>query len=151
MTNTKRLIELAIRGLEADRARIDYEIADLKVQWAEERPQNAVRPDTKTTILIPYAYHRNTAEKPVRRKVSVTPATVPPGKTPALLRVRSAPKTAAPKHTATKKGGITASGRKRLSAIMKARWREKGKNSFRKHYSNARAKNGRSRQAEASL
>jgi len=45
MPNTKRLLELALKGLESERARIDREIADIKAQMNGNQ-------STKTAVVV---------------------------------------------------------------------------------------------------
>ena len=45
MPNTKRLLELALKGLESERARIDREIADIKARMNENHT-------TKTAVIV---------------------------------------------------------------------------------------------------
>ena len=56
MPNTKRLLELALKGLESERARIDREIADIKARMTGNR--------TAKTAAVVRSAARNAAKGP---------------------------------------------------------------------------------------
>jgi len=56
MANTKRLLELALKGLESERARIDREIADIKARMNGNHT-------TKTAVVV-HSAESNPAKRP---------------------------------------------------------------------------------------
>jgi hypothetical protein len=105
MPDSRRLLELALKGLEAEQANIDDEIAQIKGQL---NPRRAV-PDE--------AMKRRYAEMNRAGEHSHVASQV---RTSALV---------SPKQSTVKKqnGGdrLTAAGRKKLSDLMKKRWADK--------------------------
>ena len=86
MANEQRLVELAILGLQADRSRIDRQIADLTSQMSRRTSQLPTAPKTE-------------------------------------LASSSAPTTIGhPTKQVKRKRGLTAEGRRKLSAAAKRRW-----------------------------
>jgi hypothetical protein len=106
MPDSRRLLELALKGLEAERENIDDEIAQVKGQL---NPRQAVADE---------AMKRRYAE--MNRAGEYSDGSQ--GRTSALV---------SPKQSTVKKqkGGdrLTAAGRKKLSDLMKKRWADKRK------------------------
>lgn len=100
MPNRDRLLVLALRGLEAERARIDKEIEDVKSELNQA-------PTTRRRKFSAQA-RRNISLGMKRRFADLKAATE-------RSRVQQ------------KSTGITTAGRKRLSEMMKARWAAKRK------------------------
>jgi len=63
MTDTRRLLELALKGLEAERARLDEEISQIKTQLNGSKPATA---EGHTTTLHP----RRRMSAAARRRIS---------------------------------------------------------------------------------
>ena len=110
-----RIFELALKGLEAERARIDSEIAEL-------RSQMGLRRQTSTGQLeraVPSSgKRRRSMSAEARRKISE-----------AMKRSHAARRKGTSKADEGKQHerGLTAAGRKKLSEMMKARWAAKKK------------------------
>ena len=103
MPDSRRLLELALKGLEVERANIDDEIAQVKGQL---NPRQAVADE---------AMKRRYAEMNRAGEYSDVSQVL----TSALV---------SPKQSTVKKqngGGLTAAGRKKLSDLMKKRWAER--------------------------
>ena len=109
MPNRDRLLALALKGLEAERARIDNEIAELKSQLTGSTPRS-----------------RTVTGRRKRRKMSAEARTrISEGmkRRHAELKAGAQPQQAKERQ----RRGITAAGRKKLSEMMKARWAAKRK------------------------
>ena len=57
MPNKQRLLELALKGLEADRAKIDDEIAQIKVQLNHQAPPSGPESLQKTSYATATTLH----------------------------------------------------------------------------------------------
>jgi hypothetical protein len=118
MPNRERLLELALKGLQADRAKLDDEIAAIKRE---------ISPPT----VVPKS----------RRSGAPTPAPVKGKRTMSLAARKKISEGMKRRYTAMRRsavqprlqgevsqgGGLTAAGRKKLSQMMKARWAAKKK------------------------
>jgi hypothetical protein len=113
-----RLLELALKGLEAERAKIDDEIAQIRSQLNH----GAVGAATAGSVTVP---KKKTMSAAARKRISQ-----------AMKRRYAAMKNAAITASAPAKvnerpmgGGsrLTAAGRKKLSDLMKKRWAERRK------------------------
>jgi hypothetical protein len=112
MPNRDRLLELALKGLEAERARIDNEIVELRRQLTGSTTATgrgaSVTPLRKRRQMSAEA-KRRISEGMKRRHAELKSASE---KSPMKQRQRA---------------GLTAAGRKKLSEMMKARWAAKRK------------------------
>jgi hypothetical protein len=106
MPDNRRLMELALKGLQLDRARIDDEIAEITV--ALRGRITGVAKTRKRTMSA--AGRKRISEGMKRRYAAMGKSSQQPQ---AAKRASS--------------GGITAAGRKKLSEMMKARWAAKKK------------------------
>jgi hypothetical protein len=132
MPDRQRLLELALKGLEAERANIDDEIAQIKSQL-NPRPTVAKSVTTASPITPPKEKTMSTAarkkisEAMKRRYAEIKKAGEP---SHAASQVRKS-ESVGPKQSSGKKqnGGdrLTAAGRKKLSDLMKKRWADKRK------------------------
>jgi len=113
MPERQRLLELALKGLEADRARIDDEIIQIKREL--NNGAGAAESDGLSTIA--------TTGRKSRRMSAAARKRISEGmrRRYAALRASTEKPSAKPRRT----GGITAAGRKRISEMMKARWAAK--------------------------
>jgi hypothetical protein len=112
MPNKDRLLELALKGLEAERARIDNEIAEIESQ---------LRGSTGSTgraVSMTRRRKRRKMSAEARRRISE-------GMKKRHAELRTASKT--PPMKQPRGAGLTAAGRKKLSEMMKARWAAKRK------------------------
>ncbi|HLB86167.1 MAG TPA: hypothetical protein VJK29_00800 [Terriglobales bacterium] len=135
MTDRQRLLELALKGLEAERAGLDDEIAQIKSRL-NSRPAVAKGVATASPTIAP---KRKTMSAAARRKISE-------GMKRRYAEINTAKKASEGSHAASKVnqavavglrqssgekqiGGnrLTAAGRKKLSDLMKKRWAEKRK------------------------
>ena len=117
MPERQRLLELALKGLEAERAKIDDEIEQIRLQLNYGRRAAATAmtgssklPKKKTMSA---AARKKISEAMKRRYAAMNePASAP-------AKVNKAPE----------RGGsrLTAAGRKKLSDLMKKRWAERRK------------------------
>ena len=113
MPNSQRLLELALKGLEADRVRIDSEIAEIRGQLRAGSPtigrasDSVLRKRRKMTA----AARKRISEGMKRRYAEMRePASKPQ------------------RQSARSRGSrLTVAGRKKLSEKMKARWAAKKK------------------------
>src|SRR6476660_5919814 len=126
MPDTQRLLELALKGLEAERANIDNEIAQIKSQLnprqaVAERAGTASQTTPKKKTMSAAA-RKKISEGMKRRYAEMNRAgershAASPVRTSALVN---------PKQSTVKKqnGGdrLTVAGRKKLSDLMKKRW-----------------------------
>jgi hypothetical protein len=126
----QRLLELALKGLEAERANIDDEIAQIKSQF-NPRPAVAKSVATASPATPP---KKKTMSAEARRKISeaMKRRYAELNKTAKMASggSRTAPQVS-PSSGKKQTGGshLTAAGRKKLSDLMKKRWalRRKGK------------------------
>ena len=106
MPDRKRLLELALKGLEAERAKTDDEIAQIKSQLNS-------RPATAQTATA------GSSAPPKKRRMSAA----------ARKKISEAMKRSYAELNSGKRqsvgGHLTAAGRKKLSDLMKRRWAEK--------------------------
>src|SRR6266566_7495017 len=112
MADRQRLLELALKGLEAERATIDDEIIQIKSQL-NPRPATA-QTATAGNSAPP---KKRTMSAAARKKISEA------------MKRRYAELNSGKRQTAG--GGLTEAGRKRLSDLMKKRWAEKRKEKSR--------------------
>jgi (p)ppGpp synthase/HD superfamily hydrolase len=123
MPDTQRLLELALKGLEAERAKIDGEIVQVRSQLNPRSTVARVNGAGNTTPQpakrTMSAAARRKISQAMKRKHAERNRTVSVG---AVTRVR---KSAGPKQNAG--SGLTPAGRKRLSDLMKKRWAERRK------------------------
>lgn len=103
MSDRQRLLEWALQGLQAERARIDDEIAEIKGQ---------LKGRVATGTL--------SGDRPQRKMSAVARKRISEG-----MKRRHAALRAGQKGSTTT--GLTAAGRKKLSEMMKARWAAKKK------------------------
>ena len=108
MPDRIRLLELALKGLEAERATVDDEIAQIKSQL-NQRPATA-QSATAESSAPP---KKRTMSAAARKKISEA------------MKRRYAELNSGKRQTAS--SHLTAAGRKRLSDLMKKRWAEKRK------------------------
>jgi hypothetical protein len=116
MPATQRLLELALKGLEADRRKIEDEIVQIKRQL-----KNGGRAGERKGMSV-----AATAVGRKRRRMSLAARKrISDGmkRRHAALRASTEKPAAKPPRT----GRITAAGRKRISEMMKARWAAKRK------------------------
>ena len=104
MPDSTRLLELALKGLEAERTKIDDEIVQIKSQL-NQRPA--------TTQIA------TGSTPPKTRRMSAAART----KISEAMKRRYAELNSGKRQTAS--SHLTAAGRKRLSDLMKKRWAEK--------------------------
>jgi hypothetical protein len=127
MPDRQRMLELALKGLQAERATIDDEIAQIK---SELNPRPAVAKSAATGS--PFISPKKTMSAAARKKISEAMkrryADLKKGNH-AGSQVRKSE--SGPKQSTVKKqnggNGLTAAGRKKLSDLMKKRWAEKRK------------------------
>ena len=106
MPNRQRLLELALKGLEAERAKTDDEIVQIKSQ-VNPRPATA-----QTAIAgISTSPKKRTMSAAARKKISEA------------MKRRYAELNSGKRRTAG--SHLTEAGRRRLSDLMKKRWAEK--------------------------
>jgi hypothetical protein len=126
MPDRRRMLELALKGLEAERAAIDDEIIQIKSQLNLE-PATANTTTTVSTTAIPRRKRRMSAA--AKRKISESQK-----RRHAEMKKAGQPRhvgTVGPKQSSGERqiGGsrLTAAGRKKLSDLMKRRWAERRK------------------------
>ena len=118
MPDRDRLLALALAGLEAERARIDSEIAEIRSQLS-----GATAP-TLAVVAVTGRRKRRKMNAEARRRISE-----------AMKRKHAERRAAAQtgqKTTQRQRTGLTAAGRKKLSEMMKARWAAKRKAAAKK-------------------
>jgi hypothetical protein len=112
MPDRGRLLDLALKGLEAERARIDSEIAEIRRQFtgstASFGDRGSMTPNRKRRKMSAEA-KRRISEGMKRRYAELRSAS----EKPPMKQRRGA--------------GLTAAGRRKLSEMMKARWAAKRK------------------------
>jgi hypothetical protein len=127
MPDRQRLLELALKGLEAERATIDDEIIQIKSQLnhapATARPAVAASPATVPPgkRRMSAAARRKISEAMKRRYAAINKTAPQVGKVESVVLKQSSGK----KQIAGSR--LTAAGRKKLSDLMKKRWAEKRK------------------------
>jgi len=112
MADRARLLELALKGLEAERARIDDEMVQLRKRLGVRRAASG-DPVFGLTVVrrkrtMSASARRKISEGMKRSHVERKRAAQPPGR---------------------QRTGLTLAGRKKLSEMMKARWAAKKKTS----------------------
>jgi hypothetical protein len=115
MPDTRRLLELALKGLAAERARIDEEIMQVTTQLRGDAAGVHALPTTRRRTMSAAA--RKRISEGMKRRYAALRKTVQAN------AVRPTPTRA----TKQAGGGLTADGRKRLSDLMKKRWAQKRK------------------------
>jgi|SRR6266496_1593375 hypothetical protein len=131
MPDRQRLLELALKGLEAERANIDDEIAQIKSQL-NPRPTVAKSVTTASPITPPKektmsaAARKKISEAMKRRYADIKKAGEP---SHAASQVRKSESVVRSSSGKKQNGGdrLTAAGRKKLSDLMKKRWADKRK------------------------
>src|SRR6266581_6769181 len=108
MADRQRLLELALKGLEAERARIDDEIVQIKSQLNP-------RPATAQTATA-----ENSAPPKKRRMSAAARKKISEAMKRRYAELNSGERQNAGSH-------LTAAGRRRLSDLMKKRWAERRK------------------------
>jgi hypothetical protein len=133
MPDKQRMLELALKGLEAERTNIDDEIAQIK---GELNPRPVVAksvatasPNTPPKRSMSAAARKRISEGMKRRYADLKKAGLP---SHAVAQVRKSEAVGAERSTVKDQSGrnrLTAAGRKKLSDLMKKRWanRRKGK------------------------
>jgi hypothetical protein len=116
MTNTPRLLELALKGLEAERTKLDDEMAQIKRQLNGGRHlvPKGESPSVASAVTgrrMMSAAARKRISEGMKRRYAAMRATSP------------SPRQGKP----TQAVGLTAAGRKKLSDLMKVRWAAKRK------------------------
>jgi hypothetical protein len=113
MPNGPRLLELALKGLEAERARIEEEIAQIRSQMngsvGRPRTIGSSSAGLRRTRTMSADARRRISEAMKRRHAER----------------RRAAGGAAVVAVSRRQGGISAAGRRKLSEMMKARWAAK--------------------------
>jgi hypothetical protein len=131
MTDNKRILELALKGLEAEKQRIDDEMSEIHRQLggrttsaASAAPQapRSSQPQGQSGGSLTPAGRRKLSELMRRRWAAKRKA----GSNTAATSTPSA-STQAAKKSSSSSGNLTAAGRKKLSELMKRRWAEKRK------------------------
>jgi hypothetical protein len=116
MLERQRLLELALKGLEADRASVDDEIIQIKRELNNRvGTQESAHESVGTTAT---GRKRRRMSAAARKRISEGMK-----RRYAALKAIVEQPSAKPRRT----GGMTAAGRKRISELMKARWAVKRK------------------------
>ena len=115
MPDTRRLLELALKGLAAERARIDEEIMQVTTQLRDDGAGVDTVATTQNRTMSAAA--RKRISEGMKRRYAALRKTVQSN------AVRPTPTRA----TNQAGGGLTPEGRKRLSDLMKKRWAQKRK------------------------
>ena len=126
MPNTTRLLELALKGLAAERAKIDDEIIQIKSQLNGSATANTATAVSATAAppkrkRMSAAARRKISESQKRRYAAINKTASQVTRAESVGLKQSSGK--------RQIGGsrLTAAGRKRLSDLMKKRWAEKRK------------------------
>lgn len=114
MRDTQRLLELALKGLQAERVRVDDEISQIKRQLGGSRSRISESAPTEVGLK-----KRRTMSAASRKRISE-------GMKRRYAAMRSALQSPNQKKQ-TEAPGLSAAGRKKLSEAMKARWAAKKK------------------------
>jgi hypothetical protein len=122
-----RLLELALKGLEADRAKIDDEIAQIKSELKHQPTAGQTMTAGSATVAAPQKKRKMSAA--ARRKISeAMKRRSAANKAVSASKAPSPPRTAKSASTKQNRGNrLTAAGRKKLSDLMKKRWAERRK------------------------
>ena len=116
MPDQQRLLELALKGLEAERERINDDIAEIHRQLRGRTPRAA---NGRSTFSLGLPRTRRPMSAAARRRISE-------GMKRRYAQMGTS--TSGPSQAASRKaGGLTAAGRKKLSDMMRARWAAKRK------------------------
>ena len=126
MPNTTRLLQLALKGLEAERATIDDEIVQIKSQLNGSATANTTTAVSATAAQprrkrMSAAARRKISESQKRRYAAINKTASQVGKVEAVSVRQGSGK------SQNRASGLTAAGRKKLSDLMKKRWAEKRK------------------------
>jgi hypothetical protein len=126
MPDTQRLLELALKGLEAERAKIDDEMAQLKRQL-NPRSIGATGAKVGSMLMTTQPSAKRPMSAAARKKLSeaMKQSYADRKKTASITTAAQVRKVANPKQNGG--SGLTAAGRKKLSDLMKKRWAEKRK------------------------
>ena len=120
MPEKRRLLELALKGLEAERAKIDDEIAEIKSQLGGARPVATREAGNGGAAAQPRKTMSTAAKKKISEAMKRRYAAMKAANTKtAPAKVNKAP--------ARSGSRLTAAGRKKLSDLMKKRWAERRK------------------------
>ena len=126
MPDRTRLLELALKGLEAERAKIDDEIAEIKSQL-NPRPAatksavtaGSTTPAKKRTMSA--AARKKISEAMKRRYAQINKTATQVSKSESVGQKQSSSK------KQNRGSRLTPAGRKKLSDLMKKRWAERRK------------------------
>ena len=118
MTDIQRLLELALKGLEAERARIENEITEIRNQLNHRATVETVE------VGMPRRRKRRKMSAAARKRISE-------GMKRRYAAMRQ-PGQNVQQGKQSQSGGLTATGRKKLSEMMKARWAAKKKAAAKK-------------------
>src|SRR5215470_12315540 len=114
MPDQRRLLELALKGLEADRAQIDTDIAEIQRQLGG---------NVRRLNVVVHSLNLGTRK---RRPMSATARKrISEGMKRRYALLKSSTQSSQVKKRQS--GGLTPAGRKKLSDMMKARWAAKRK------------------------
>jgi hypothetical protein len=116
MPERRRLLELALKGLEADRAQIEAEIAEVRTQLGDL----SVIAKRRNVSVVSNGRHKRR-----RRKMSAEARQRISEAMKLRHAARRRPQQKPQLTTPARSGGLTAAGRKKLSEMMKARWAAK--------------------------
>jgi hypothetical protein len=122
MADRQRLIELALKGLQADRAKIDDEIGEIKSQL-NSGGTIVKAGQAASGVITAQPNKKRTMSAGARKKISEAMKR----RYADIKNAESKPKQA----KQTSGGGLTAAARKKLSEMTKARWaaRKRGSSS----------------------
>jgi hypothetical protein len=131
MPDRERMLELALKGLEAERTNIDHEISQIKGEL-NSRPAGAKSVATASPVIPPKkktmsAAARKKISEAMKRRYAAAKNVGVPGQ--AVAQVRKS-ESGAKQSTVKKENGgdrLSAAGRKKLSDLMKKRWAERRK------------------------
>ena len=134
MPNTTRLLELALKGLQAERAKINDEIVQIKSQLDHGGKVGGVAQVKTSMTASPSARKRRRMSAEQKRKISETMkkryAAINQTATKTASQVTRAESVGLKQSSGKRQLGgsrLTAAGRKRLSDLMKERWAERRK------------------------
>jgi hypothetical protein len=124
MPDARRMLELALKGLEAERATIDDEIAQLRGQL---NPRPAVPTAAPKKRTMSAAARRKISEAMKRRYAQINSGGNKANAVPQISKPQSATLKQGSVKSQNGGSGLTAAGRKKLSDLMKKRWAERRK------------------------
>jgi hypothetical protein len=131
-----RILQLAIRGLEAERDRIEQELEELRRRMDGNSQSPSARPvgDGKTDgkaksagAGLTAAGRKKLSDMMKARRAQRRSGILKAASTPARGRRAHAQNRASGRSVQTKSGGLTAAGRKKLADLMRRRWAAKRK------------------------